>query len=392
MFHVKPYAAVEDWQVGGFGLYIHWPFCQSKCPYCDFNSHVSTNIDQERWKSAYLSEIERVGAETRGRVLQTVFFGGGTPSLMAPELVHAIISKIKTTWPTSNDIEITMEANPGSVERARFHGYRNAGVNRVSIGVQALNDTDLKSLGRLHDVNDAKQAVSMAQSIFDRVSFDLIYARQNQSLPEWKAELAEGLALASGHLSLYQLTIEDGTAFGDRFKRGLLRGLPSEDLGADMYNMTQDMTDTVGYRSYEVSNYAKDGHESKHNCIYWNAGDYVGIGPGAHGRLTLSNTRLSTEAISNPVGWLTAVENEGIIEKRERIDPTEQGVEYLLMGMRRDTGIDLDRFGRISGRLISAAKIDALYSLGMVKTKENRLIATRQGRLVLNAVIENLMD
>ncbi|MGO4909773.1 radical SAM family heme chaperone HemW [Pseudorhodobacter sp. W20_MBD10_FR17] len=392
MFHVKPFITVEDWQVGGFGLYIHWPFCQSKCPYCDFNSHVSANVDQKRWEAAYLSEIQRLGAETSGRVLQTVFFGGGTPSLMAPELVHALISKIKATWSTANDLEITMEANPGSVERARFHGYRDAGVNRVSIGVQALNDADLKALGRLHDVKDAKLAVSMAQSIFDRVSFDLIYARQNQTLTEWKAELAEGMAMASGHLSLYQLTIEDGTAFGDRFKRGLLRGLPNEDLGADMYDMTQEMTGAAGYGSYEISNYAQAGQESKHNCIYWNAGDYAGIGPGAHGRLTLSDTRLSTEAISNPVNWLRTVETQGVVEKRERIDPTEQGVEYLLMGMRRNTGIDLDRFLHISGKPISATKIDALCKLGMVKVKESRLIATLQGRLVLNAVIENLMD
>jgi putative oxygen-independent coproporphyrinogen III oxidase len=325
-------------------------------------------------------------------VLQTVFFGGGTPSLMAPELVHAIISKIKSTWATSNDLEITMEANPGSVESDRFQGYCAAGVNRVSIGVQALNDTDLKALGRLHDVSEAKRAIALAQSVFDRVSFDLIYARQNQDLISWKAELTEALSLASGHLSLYQLTIEDGTAFGDRFKRGLLRGLPNEDLGADMYLLTQELTEAMGYRSYEVSNYAKSSHESKHNCIYWNAGDYIGIGPGAHGRLTLGNVRMSTEAVSNPVDWLTRVETRGSVEKRESIQPVEQGTEYLLMGLRRDTGIDLERHRRISGQKISEQKIDLLRGLGMVEIRESRLIATQQGRLVLNAVIENLMD
>ncbi|WP_050524468.1 radical SAM family heme chaperone HemW [Pseudorhodobacter wandonensis] len=389
---MKQFPAVEDWQTGGFGLYIHWPFCQSKCPYCDFNSHVSASLDQKRWEAAYLSEIERFGTETSGRVLQTVFFGGGTPSLMAPELVHAIISRIKGTWPTSNDLEITMEANPGSVESDRFRGYSAAGVNRVSIGVQALNDPDLKALGRLHDVSEAKRAIALAQSVFDRVSFDLIYARQNQDLISWKAELTEALSLASGHLSLYQLTIEDGTAFGDRFKRGLLRGLPNEDLGADMYLLTQELTEAAGYRSYEISNYAKSGHDAKHNCIYWNAGDYIGIGPGAHGRLTLGNVRMSTEAISNPVDWLTGVETLGSVEKRERIQPVEQGTEYLLMGLRRDTGIDLERYYRISGQQISEQKIDLLRGLGMVEIKESRLIATQQGRLVLNAVIENLME
>jgi putative oxygen-independent coproporphyrinogen III oxidase len=389
---VKQFPAVEDWQTGGFGLYIHWPFCESKCPYCDFNSHVSANIDQKRWEAAYLSEIERFGKETSGRVLQTVFFGGGTPSLMAPELVHAIISKIKSTWATSNDLEITMEANPGSVESDRFRGYCAAGVNRVSIGVQALNDADLKALGRLHNVSDAKRAIALAQNVFDRVSFDLIYARQNQGLTSWKAELTEALSLASGHLSLYQLTIEDGTAFGDRFRRGLLRGLPNEDLGADMYLLTQELTEAAGYRSYEVSNYAKSGSESKHNCIYWNAGDYIGVGPGAHGRLTLGNVRMSTEAASSPLDWLTRVETLGSVEKRERIPPIEQGTEYLLMGLRRDTGIDLERYHRISGQQISEQKIDLLRGLGMVETKESRLIATQQGRLVLNAVIENLMD
>jgi oxygen-independent coproporphyrinogen-3 oxidase len=392
MFHVKQLAAHQDWQTGGFGLYIHWPFCQSKCPYCDFNSHVSTSIDQKRLESAYLSEISRAGTETKGRVLQTVFFGGGTPSLMAPELVGAIISQIKNTWSVANDIEITMEANPGSVEIGRFRGYRDAGVNRVSIGVQSLNDVDLKALGRLHSVADAKKAVVLAQGIFDRVSFDLIYARQNQSLHAWKAELAEALQIASGHLSLYQLTIEDGTAFGDRFKRGLLRGLPDEDIGADMYIMTQDMTDAAGYRSYEVSNYAKPDQESKHNCIYWNAGDYVGIGPGAHGRLTLSETRLATEAISAPMPWLSAVESQGVVEKREAISPSEQAVEYLLMGLRRDNGIDIERYNRIAAHTISTTKIKALCDIGMVEVSENRLIPTRKGRLVLNAIIESLVE
>lgn len=389
---MKPLAGIEDWQIGGFGLYIHWPFCQSKCPYCDFNSHVAAQIDQVRWQAAYLAEIERLGAETHGRVLQTVFFGGGTPSLMEPEIVDAIINKIRSTWPVANDVEITMEANPGSVEAGRFEAYRAAGVNRVSIGVQALNDADLKALGRLHSVENAKAAIVLAQRIFERMSFDLIYGRQKQSLTAWKAELSEALAIASGHLSLYQLTIEDGTAFGDRFRRGLLRGLPDEDLGADMYLATQDMTAAAGYESYEVSNYAEKGQESRHNCIYWNAGDYVGIGPGAHGRLSLGGLRYATEAVSSPIGWLTGVERADGAERRQVISQKEQGLEYLMMGLRRDSGIDVQRFSRLSGTTIPAQKIAELSELGMVEATENRLTATKQGRLVLNAVIEALMD
>ncbi|HSF91191.1 MAG TPA: radical SAM family heme chaperone HemW, partial [Paracoccaceae bacterium] len=328
----------EDWREGGFGLYIHWPFCQSKCPYCDFNSHVTAKIDQSRWKDAYLKEIDRAGQETIGRTLQTVFFGGGTPSLMEPETVDAIVTKIRATWPTANDIEITMEANPSSVEVGRFNAYRQAGVNRVSVGVQALNDADLKALGRLHSVADALRAIEIAQHSFDRMSFDLIYARQGQTLDAWHQELQEALRLAQGHLSLYQLTIEDGTAFGDRFRRGLLRGLPDEDLGADMYMLTQDATGAEGYHSYEVSNYAKFGEESRHNCIYWNAGDYVGIGPGAHGRLTLAGERWATEAKSNPSIWIHSIEEDRTAEKRAKLSDDEQGTEYLMMGLRRDVG------------------------------------------------------
>ena len=311
---------------------------------------------------------------------------------MAPDLVHAILSKIRATWTVANDVEITMEANPSSVEFGRFQGYKDAGVERVSIGVQALNDADLKALGRLHSVHEAKSAIELAQTIFDRVSFDLIYARQDQSLAQWQAELSEALAMASGHLSLYQLTIEDGTAFGDRFRRGLLRGLPDENLGADMYLATQDMTALAGYHSYEVSNYAKYGQESRHNCMYWNAGDYIGIGPGAHGRLTLSSVRYATEAAASPIAWLSGVERAGTFEQREKVTPKEQGLEYLMMGLRRDVGIDVERFARLSGSPISQPKLDELRDIGVIEIAEGRLSATGQGRLVLNAVIERLID
>jgi oxygen-independent coproporphyrinogen-3 oxidase len=389
---VKPSTRAEDWQIGGFGLYLHWPFCQSKCPYCDFNSHVSARVDQSRWEKAFLSEIERLGAETHGRVLQTIFFGGGTPSLMDPSLINAIIEKARTTWVLANDIEITMEANPGSVEAGRFAAYREAGVNRVSIGVQALNDPDLKALGRLHSAEEAKAAVKLAQATFDRVSFDLIYARQKQTLEAWQAELAEALGLASGHLSLYQLTIEEGTAFGDRFRRGLLRGLPNEDLGADMYLATQDMTEASGYASYEVSNYAKKDQESRHNSIYWSAGDYLGVGPGAHGRLSLGSSRYATESISNPNAWLLGVELGNSVETRQVIDAREQGQEFLIMGLRREAGIDVDRYSSLAGKQLAPESVEELLSLGMIMVSPNRLAVTPKGRLVLNGIIEKLSD
>ena len=384
---MKHQTEAEDWQLGGFGLYIHWPFCQSKCPYCDFNSHVWAKIDQTRWLEAYLLEIDRLGAETSGRLLQSVFFGGGTPSLMDPEIVHTILHRISATWTVANNIEITLEANPTSVEADRFQGYRDAGVNRVSIGVQALNDNDLKALGRLHSVEEALSAIKIAQSTFDRMSIDLIYARQNQSLDAWRKELNEAIALSGDHLSLYQLTIEDGTAFGDRFKRGRLGGLPDDDLGADMYLETQHIMAEAGFNSYEVSNYAKNGAESRHNCIYWNAGDYLGIGPGAHGRLTFNKERFSTEAVSNPASWLSLIESGKAVEKRTIISPPEQGTEYLMMGLRRDEGIDLNRFEGLSGSKLPRSKIDDLCEIGMVIRRGNQLIATQSGRLVLNSVI-----
>ena len=389
---MKQAVSVEDWQTGGFGLYIHWPFCQSKCPYCDFNSHVSASIDQKRWQDAYLTEIERVGNSTSGRVLQSIFFGGGTPSLMSPELVSAIIDKIRATWPFANDIEITMEANPSSVEAGRFRAYRDAGVNRVSVGVQALNDQDLKQLGRLHSTAEAKSAIKVAQATFPRTSFDLIYARQKQGLEQWRAELTEALELAGGHLSLYQLTIEDNTAFGDRFQRGLLRGLPSEDLGADLYLLTQEMTTAAGFSSYEVSNYALAGEESVHNCIYWNAGDYAGIGPGAHGRLSINGIRYATEAVSNPTKWLTKVEGNAGCEHRIPLSSEDQRIEYLMMGLRRDIGIDMDRLRTITDVPVKIKTIRELQDIGVVSYENNRLFATQRGRLVLNSIIEKLLE
>lgn len=381
----------KDWQHGGFGLYIHWPFCQSKCPYCDFNSHVSKSIDQSAWAQAYCLEIDRLGLETGQRALRSIFFGGGTPSLMDPETVATILRKVRETWPLSNDIEITLEANPTSVEAGRFAGFKDAGVNRVSIGIQALNDNDLRRLGRLHSVTEAKAAFDTAADLFDRISFDLIYARQDQSLDQWKSELNEALAMAGDHLSLYQLTIENGTAFGDRMAAGGLHGLPQEDLAADMYQLTQDLCSPAGLEAYEVSNHAKSGSESRHNLIYWNCGDYVGIGPGAHGRLTLDGVRYATESPKDPQTWLAAV-NVGNGElPRHAQSASEHADEYLMMGLRVTDGIDLARYENISKTALNNSMINQLGDIGMVNVSDNRLMATPRGRPLLNAIIRELL-
>jgi putative oxygen-independent coproporphyrinogen III oxidase len=379
---------VEDWRHGGFGLYIHWPFCQSKCPYCDFNSHVAARIDQRRWADAYLAEIDRLGAEVPGRVLNSVFFGGGTPSLMEPELVARVLEKVRATWVFANDIEITLEANPGSAEAGRFRGYREAGVNRLSMGLQALNDADLQRLGRLHSVAEAKAAFAIARDVFDRVSFDLIYARQHQTLAEWRGELAEALAMAADHLSLYQLTIEDGTAFGDRFKRGGLKGLPDEDLSADFFELTQEMCDAAGLPAYEVSNHAREGAESRHNRIYWMGGDYGGIGPGAHGRLTLGGVRCATEEARAPGDWLQRVAaGLGGQVRREALSAAERAAEYLLMGLRLRDGISLARHAAMGGQPLD---FSGLQDNGLIVAEAGRLAATDRGRIVLNHVIRQL--
>lgn len=382
----------EDWQHGGFGLYIHWPFCQAKCPYCDFNSHVAAGIDQERWKRAYLAEIRRIGAEVPGRVLNTVFFGGGTPSLMDPDLVAAILEEVRATWPCANDMEITLEANPTSVEADRFRGYRDAGVNRLSLGIQALKDDDLRRLGRLHSVEEARKAFDIARANFDRISFDLIYARQDQTLTQWQAELREALSMTIDHLSLYQLTIEQGTAFGDRYARGKLKGLPDEDRAGDMYFATQEICEAAGMPAYEVSNHAQDGADSRHNLIYWRYGDYAGIGPGAHGRLTIGGQRYATDTGLSPAEWLRQAEHTGSGEAARRaVSLTDQAGEYLMMGLRLAEGIDLPRYERLAGAALPAEKLEDLQEMGMVQCKGPVLRATKDGRAVLNAVIRALL-
>ncbi|MGR3363035.1 MAG: radical SAM family heme chaperone HemW [Maritimibacter harenae] len=381
----------DDWQQGGFGLYVHWPFCAAKCPYCDFNSHVVTQVDTDAWRAAFVSEIERAAAETPDRLLRSIYFGGGTPSLMPPDVVGPVIDTATALWTPANDIEITLEANPSSVEAGRFRGYREAGVNRVSLGVQALNDTDLRRLGRLHDVAAARKALEVARDTFERTSFDLIYARQDQSLPEWEAELGEALSWSPDHLSLYQLTIEPGTAFGDRFARGGLRGLPDEDLAADMYFATQDLCEAHGLPAYEVSNHSRPGAESRHNLIYWNGGDYVGIGPGAHGRVTLDGVRHATWTVDAPSTWLKGAQSGAGEAGRTPLSAAEQAGEYLMMGLRTSGGLDLDRLTRIAGTPLPVEKIVYLADLGLIHVDDGMLKATREGRAVLNAVISELL-
>ena len=383
-------AEAEDWQAGGFALYVHWPFCASKCPYCDFNSHVVASIDQRAWLLAYKAEIARIAAETLGRVLRSIFFGGGTPSLMAPEVVEGVIGAARAGWGFANDIEITLEANPGSVERGRFAAYADAGVGRLSMGVQALNDADLRRLGRLHSVAEARAAFDVARACFGRVSFDLIYARQDQTREAWARELREALSMAVDHLSLYQLTIEDGTAFGARAAAGGLRGLLDDDLAADMYLETQDICAAVGMPAYEVSNHALPGSESRHNLIYWRQGDWVGIGPGAHGRLTLGGIRWATECPRAPGAWLDAVRQGRGELPRTAVPLSEQATEYLLMSMRLTEGMDMDRYARLAGGALDSAQIAELEDLGLVELQGKRLRATDAGRPVLNAILRAL--
>lgn len=371
----------------GFGLYVHWPFCQAKCPYCDFNSHVASKIDQNAWVSAYLKELDRLGAETEGRVLNSVFFGGGTPSLMAPGTAEALLSSLGKRWRLANDLEVTLEANPTSVEAGKFRDFRTAGVNRVSVGLQALNDSDLKALGRLHTADEGRRAFEVARDTFDRVSFDLIYARQDQSLADWEVELSDALTLAADHLSLYQLTIEPGTVFADRFARGGLKGLPDEDVSADMFELTRQLTAAAGFPAYETSNHAKPGAESRHNLIYWKSGDWAAIGPGAHGRLTIGGTRWATETPKAPGAWLSAVAKGEGQEARSMLSSKEREEERIMMGLRLIDGlhIDGDRYRE------KVHEINRLSEHRLLELDSESLRLTEHGRPLLNAILRELL-
>ena len=385
-------SVTEDWQAGGFAIYVHWPFCQSKCPYCDFNSHVRGSVDHGRWQRALVREIENSAKTVPGRSVDSVFFGGGTPSLMAPETVHTVISAIRSNWAVSNDLEVTLEANPTSVEAGKFASFAQAGVNRLSMGIQSLKDSDLKSLGRLHTAAEARRAFDIARDHFSRVSFDLIYARQAQTLADWQDELSEAAEMAVDHLSLYQLTIEAGTRFGELYQKGRLRDLPTADTSAEMYERTQEICDLRGFSSYEVSNHAVKGAESRHNLVYWRYGDYAGVGPGAHGRLTVNGQRLATESCALPEEWLLSVEKQGTaIRTSEVILASDQASEYLMMSLRLSEGSDLNRFAALAGSPISDARIESLTEQGLLERVKDRIRTVGSGRMVLNAVLRELL-
>ncbi len=375
----------------GFGLYVHWPFCLSKCPYCDFNSHVRAKIDADAWAGALTREMETIAARLDGRPpLDSIFFGGGTPSLMPGEIVGRILNKAESLFGFKPAIEITLEANPTSVDAGRFRDYRAAGVNRVSLGVQALNDADLRALGRLHTVDEALSAVALAQEIFPRASFDLIYARPNQTHAAWAAELDRALAQGCTHYSLYQLTFEEGTPFHAALMKGSMKELDAE-TAASLYELTQDRMKAAGLPAYEISNHAAPGEESRHNLVYWRYGDYLGVGPGAHGRLTIGGTRIATATERQPEAWLARVSQRGDgLSQWDEVSPQEQGTEALLMGLRLGEGIDVARIERLLGRTLPSARIAKLESQGLIEVNGARLRATSRGRIVLNAVLKEL--
>ncbi|WP_337181172.1 radical SAM family heme chaperone HemW [Shinella sp.] len=390
-FDIRPNLGA-DLSDPGFGIYVHWPFCAAKCPYCDFNSHVRHQpVDQPRFVQAFLKEMATMRRLTGSRSVTSIFMGGGTPSLMAPETVDAILNGIARHWHVPDGIEITMEANPSSVEAERFRGYRAAGVNRVSLGVQALNDRDLKFLGRLHDVADALKAIRLARDIFPRMSFDLIYARPNQTVEEWDRELKEAVSYAVDHLSLYQLTIEEGTPFYGLHKAGKLV-VPDGEQSAVLYEATQEITEREGMPAYEVSNHARPGSESRHNLTYWRYGDYVGIGPGAHGRLTTGGAKIATATERRPEGWLELVEAEGHgMVDQEVLEYEAQADELLLMGLRLREGVDLARWQSLSGRDLDPDREQFLIGHGFIERLGNsRLRCTPAGMLILDAVVADL--
>ncbi len=375
-----------------FGIYVHWPFCAAKCPYCDFNSHVRhQGVDQAIYVQAYEREIAHAAALTPGRTVDTIFFGGGTPSLMSPRTVETVLAAIARSWTIAPDAEITMEANPSSVEAGNFASYRSAGVNRLSLGVQSFNDEQLRFLGRLHTVADAIAAVELACRMFPRISFDLIYARPGQDWEEWRAELTRAVDLAADHLSLYQLTIEPGTPFFDLQARGRLR-VPDPEAAAELYEKTLELTAASNLAAYEISNHAGPGAECRHNLVYWRYCDYAGIGPGAHGRLTADGAKMATVAEKNPEKWWqqAMVAGHGWAEP-ERLSATETGDELLLMGLRLAEGVDIARYQAISGRIIDPARVEFLLGEGLVRVNAaGRLAATASGYLVLDAVVADL--
>jgi oxygen-independent coproporphyrinogen-3 oxidase len=375
----------------GFAVYVHWPFCLAKCPYCDFNSHVrATPPDEARFVAAFSREIAHRAALSPGRKVRSIFFGGGTPSLMAPRTVGAILDKIAKHWTLEPNAEITLEANPTSVEAGRFRGYQGAGVNRVSVGVQALNDADLRALGRRHSVAEAVAALETAKSIFPRMSFDLIYGRVGQSEAQWREELEKAMKLATEHVSLYQLTVEPETIFERLWQAGKL-ALPDEDLGRALWDTTQEIAEKHGMPGYETSNHARPGAESRHNLVYWRYGDYVGVGPGAHGRVLSGGKRRAQATEKHPEMWLAQVEIEGHgLIADDPLSQEEQSDEYLLMGLRLREGVDIHRYEAISGRRLARSQIESLAAEGFVTEQGGRIMVTPMGAPLLDTIVADL--
>ena len=378
---------------GPLAVYIHWPFCRSKCPYCDFNSHVRERIDAGRWTRALLADLEHQATLAPDRAVGSIFFGGGTPSLMPPETVAALIARVRNLWPAAPDLEITLEANPNSSDAEHFSAYAAAGVNRLSLGVQALDDASLRFLGRAHDRSEAIVAIRLARNLFPRYSFDLIYARPGQSLAAWDAELDEALALAGEHLSLYQLTIEAGTAFGNRARRGEALAADEDDAAA-LYELTQARLAAAGTPAYEISNHARPGGECRHNLAYWRYEDYLGIGPGAHGRITRGGEKIATQQIRAPEAWLAAIEGAGAAFDDVIPVGRDAGVEEMvMMGLRLVEGVARDRLEALAGCAVErrfGAALPRLIEGGFLALDGERLAATGAGRQRLNAVLAAL--
>ncbi len=387
-----PPQAVGGKEGPAFGVYVHWPFCLSKCPYCDFNSHVRhAAIDEDRFAKAFAREIETTASRAGSREVTSIFLGGGTPSLMRPKTVAAILETIAKHWRVASDAEVTLEANPTSVEATRFAGYRAAGVNRVSLGVQALDDASLKELGRLHSAREALDAVAIARRSFERYSFDLIYARPDQTADAWTSELKLAIAEAAEHLSLYQLTIEEGTPFFGLHAAGKLK-TPDEALARTLYDVTQEVCDIHGLNAYEISNHARSGAECRHNLVYWRGQEYAGIGPGAHGRLDIDGVRHATSTEKRPEAWLMRVETNGHgVVVDDLLNSEERADEFLLMGLRLAEGIDPRRYQALSGRPLDPRRIALLHEQGAIVVDEGgRLRVTQAGFPVLDAVVADL--
>lgn len=375
-----------------FGIYVHWPFCQAKCPYCDFNSHVRHKpVDQETFVSAYQRELDYFASLTPDRTVTSIFFGGGTPSLMEVGTLEKILDAISKNWDIDPDAEISLEANPTSVEATHFRGYRKAGVNRVSCGVQSLQDDQLKFMGRLHSANEARKAIELARDIFPRLSFDLIYARPNQKEDEWAQELSEAIDLAADHLSLYQLTIEKGTPFFGLHQNGKL-SLPNSEIAAKLYQLTQQVTASYGLPSYEISNHAKAGAECQHNLLYWRYQDYVGVGPGAHGRVSIDNKKIATVTEYNPeIWWQKAMVDGNGLKETESLIGDAAADEFLLMGLRLKEGIKPARYEQLCGKSLNNSKKAVLIEEGfLLESDDGKLRATASGALVLDALVADL--